>query len=54
METKIVEIKAEENGNIKVSTLVNVNSSPDNFPFDYFFTVENEKIKAVKIIYTGK
>jgi hypothetical protein len=54
METKIVEIKAEKNGNIKVSTLVNVNSSPDSFPFDYFFTIKNEKIKTVRIIYTGK
>jgi hypothetical protein len=53
METKIIEIKAEEDGNIKVSTLVNVHSSPDHFPFDYFFTVENEKIKSVKIVYTG-
>jgi hypothetical protein len=54
METKIVETKTEENGDIKVSTLVNVNASPDNFPFDYFFTMKNEKIKAVRIIYTGK
>jgi hypothetical protein len=43
METKIVEIKAEENENIKVSTLVNVNSLPDNYPFDYFFTIKMGK-----------
>jgi len=54
IETKIVEIKAEKNGNIKVSILVNVNSAPDKFLFDYFFTIKNEKIKTVRIIYAGK
>ena len=54
METKIVEIKTEENGNIKVSTLANVNYSPNNFLFDYIFTIHNEKIKTIKIVYTGK
>ena len=54
METEIIEIKAEENGDIKVSTLVNINSSLNNFPFDYFFTIKDEKIKTIRIIYTGK
>jgi hypothetical protein len=52
METKI-EKMAEENGMIKVSVSVTGDFAAGVFPFDYFFTITNEKIKSVKIMYTG-
>jgi hypothetical protein len=54
METKIADIKTEENGNIKVSVLVSGNFAPGTYPFDYYFTLIDEQIKNVKIIYMGK
>jgi hypothetical protein len=52
MKTKIVDITADENGTIKVSVLVNGNFAAGDYPFDYYFTVINKKIKTVKIIRT--
>ena len=52
METKIVGI-IEENGLMKVSVLVTGDFAAGVFPFVYFFTIINGKIKTVKIIYTG-
>jgi hypothetical protein len=53
METKIVKT-AEENGIIKVSVSVTGNFAAGVYPFDYFFTIINGKIRSVKIIYTGE
>jgi hypothetical protein len=53
MQTKIVGMTADENGTIKVSVLVSGNFAIGDYPFDYYFTVINNKIKTVKIIYTG-
>jgi hypothetical protein len=53
METKIVKM-TEENGIIKVSVSVTGNFAAGVYPFDYFFTIINGKIKFVKIIYTGE
>jgi hypothetical protein len=53
METKIVKM-SRENGIIKVSVSVTGNFASGVYPFDYFFTIINEKIKSVKIIYTGE
>jgi hypothetical protein len=54
METKIIAIKKEENGIIKVSVSVTGDFAPGVFPFDYFFTIISGKIKTVKIAYTGE
>ncbi|MHB9294212.1 hypothetical protein Holit_03338 [Hollandina sp. SP2] len=54
METKIAEIKTEQNGIIKVSVFVSGNFASGTYPFDYYFTIIDEKIKNVKIIYMGK
>jgi hypothetical protein len=54
METKFVDVKNEENGIIKVSVIVTGNFAPENYPFDYYFSIINEKIKMVKIIYMGE
>ncbi|GMO57552.1 MAG: hypothetical protein Ta2A_03060 [Treponemataceae bacterium] len=54
METKIVGMQAEDNGIIKVSVSVSGNFAQGDFPFDYYFTLTDGKIKNVKIIYTGK
>jgi hypothetical protein len=54
MKTEIVDITANENGTIKVSVMVSGNFAVGEYPFDYYFTVINKKIKTVKIIYTGK
>jgi hypothetical protein len=53
METKI-EQTAFENGMIKVSVSVTGNFAAGVYPFDYFFTITHDKIKSVKIVYTGK
>jgi hypothetical protein len=45
---------ADENGTTKVSVLVSGNFAVGDYPFDYYFTIINKKIKTVKIIYTGK
>jgi hypothetical protein len=54
METKIVDITADEKGTIKVSVLVSGDFAVGEYPFDYYFTIRDEKIKTVKIMYTGK
>ncbi|GHV03129.1 hypothetical protein AGMMS50229_01340 [Campylobacterota bacterium] len=54
METRIVDIITDTDGIIKVSVLVSGNFSPNSFPFDYYFTIKNGKIKNVKIVYTGE
>jgi hypothetical protein len=54
METKISDTKTEENGTIKVSVLVSGNFAPETYPFDYYFTIIDGRIKNVKIIYMGK
>ena len=53
METKIVKT-AKENGMIKVSVSVTGDFAAGAYPFDYFFTMTNGKIKSIKIIYTGR
>jgi hypothetical protein len=53
MKTKIADIKTDENGTIKVSVSVSGSFAPGDYPFDYYFIMLNEKIKNVKIIYTG-
>jgi hypothetical protein len=52
--TEIVEMTNQDNGDIKVSVLSRGNFAPSAFPFDYFFTIRDGKIKKVKIIYTGE
>ncbi|MDR0409777.1 MAG: nuclear transport factor 2 family protein [Spirochaetaceae bacterium] len=54
METKIVDSKNDENGTIKVSVLVSGNFAPGSYPFDYYFTIINDKINSVKINYMGE
>ncbi|MDR1451134.1 MAG: hypothetical protein LBI57_02190 [Helicobacteraceae bacterium] len=54
MKTKIVDIKNEENGTIKVSVIVTGSFAPGNYPFDYYFSIVNGKIEAIKIIYMGE
>jgi hypothetical protein len=54
METKIVDSKNEKNGTIKVSVTVTGNFASVDYPFDYYFSIINGKIKAVKIIYMGE
>jgi hypothetical protein len=54
MKTKIVGITADEKGMIKVSVLVSGNFAVGDYPFDYYFMIIDEKIKTVKIMYTGK
>jgi hypothetical protein len=54
MKTEIVDIVANENGTAKVSVLVSGNFAIGDYPFDYYFTLINKKIKTVKIIYTGE
>ncbi|MDR0764111.1 MAG: hypothetical protein LBE65_00765 [Synergistaceae bacterium] len=44
----------QDNGDIKVSVLASGNFASGAFPFDYFFTIRGEKIKKVRIIYTGE
>jgi ketosteroid isomerase-like protein len=53
MKTKIAGITADEKGTIKVSVSVSGNFAIGDYPFDYYFTVTDGKIKTVKIIYTG-
>ena len=53
METTIVKM-AEENGMTKVSVSVTGDFAAGVYPFDYFFTISNGKIKSIKIIYTGE
>jgi hypothetical protein len=54
METKIIDLKNEENGTIKVSVSVSGNFAPGSFPFDYYFTIMSGKINSVQINYMGK
>jgi hypothetical protein len=54
LETEIVEMTDQGNGNVKVSVLVSGNFAPGAYPFDYHFAISNEKIARVKIIYTGE
>jgi hypothetical protein len=54
METKIVDLKKEENGIIKVSVTVTGNFAPTAYPFDYYFTIINDKINSVRINYMGE
>jgi hypothetical protein len=54
MKTKIVDIKNEENGTIKVSVIVTGNFAPGDYPFDYYFLITDGKIKTVKITYMGE
>ncbi|MDR1460810.1 MAG: hypothetical protein LBI78_04125 [Campylobacteraceae bacterium] len=53
MKTKIVALKNEKSGTIKVSVIVSGNFAPGEYPFDYYFLITDEKIKAVKIKYKG-
>ncbi|MDR2034942.1 MAG: hypothetical protein LBP89_10040 [Helicobacteraceae bacterium] len=53
METKIIDLTTDTNGITKVSVLVSGDFSQNAFAFDYYFTIINDKIKKVKIIYTG-
>ena len=54
MQTKIVAVNNEENGTIKVSVTVTGNFAPGSYPFDYYFTIINDKINSVKINYMGE
>jgi hypothetical protein len=54
MKTEIVDITADKNGTAKVSVLVSGDFAIGDYPFDYYFTITNEKMKTVKTIYTGK
>ncbi|MCL1953381.1 MAG: hypothetical protein FWF58_01395 [Firmicutes bacterium] len=52
--TKVIDFNTLENGSIAVSTVVTGNFAVGGFCFDYFFDLENDKIKKIKIVYTGK
>jgi hypothetical protein len=54
METKIVDVKSEENGITKVSVMVSGNFAAGDYPFDYYFSIIDGKIKTVKILYMGE
>ncbi|MDR1094851.1 MAG: hypothetical protein LBL31_00500 [Spirochaetaceae bacterium] len=54
MKTKIAGITAGDKGTVKVSVLVSGNFAVGDYPFDYYFTIIGEKIKTLKIMYTGK
>jgi hypothetical protein len=52
--TEIVEMTDRGNGNVKVSVLATGNFAPNAYPFDYYFTISDEKITKIKILYTGE
>jgi hypothetical protein len=54
METEIKETLRQENGIVKVSTVVRGSFATGSFPFDYYFTLAAGKIMHVKIVYTGE
>jgi hypothetical protein len=54
LETEIVGITDQGNGNVKVSVLSTGNFATGAYPFDYHFTISDEKISRVKIIYAGE
>jgi hypothetical protein len=54
LKTEIVETTEQGNGNVKASVLVTGNFAASAYPFDYYFTISDEKITKVKILYTGE
>jgi hypothetical protein len=56
MNLKIWKLKSMSRnyGAVKVYTIVSGNFAPGDYPFDYYFSIMDGKIKTIKIIYMGE
>jgi hypothetical protein len=53
LKTRFIDVKNKEDETVKVSVTVSGNFAPGDYPFDYYFSMTEGKIKKVKIIYMG-